>query len=42
MEQQLDIVNIYALNDNKEKAKFLKEIMEQLKITGLCPYRRED
>ena len=32
MEQQLDIVNIYAPNDNKEKVEFLKEIKEKIKV----------
>ena len=32
MEQQLDIVNVYAPNDNKEKVEFLKEIKEKIKV----------
>ena len=31
MGQQLDVLNIYAPNDNKEKVEFLKEIKEKIK-----------
>ena len=30
--EQLDIITVYAPNDNKERAKFLNEIKEKLKI----------